>query len=322
MSGTTRLAELLEQLVDYARHVTAFDSCAVCLRAEGGDHFNVVVAEGYRRELLGSRFPLEAPTWAGWILRARDEPLAIRMERRTGMPILDPRERATPGASFLAVPLRAQKRVSGVVLLTRKDAAFTSRELRLLRIYCNQAAVALENAIVYEKVESLAATDALTGLYNRRYFESALSREMARAERTATKVALLVLDIDHFKSFNDTYGHAMGDLVLRKVAVVLAGALRKADVLARFGGEEFVVVLPQATEQGALESAERLRESVEHAGIHPGGPRKHVTVSIGVALFPDDAGTGEDLLKTADEALYDAKRSGRNRVSLCAKEKT
>jgi diguanylate cyclase (GGDEF)-like protein len=321
LTGTSRLAELLEHLVDYARDVTGFDTCAVCLRAEGGEHFNVVVAEGYRKELLGSRFPLEAPTWAGWVLRAREEPLAIRMERRSGMPLLDPRERAAPGASFLAVPLRAQKRVSGAVLLTRQDEAFTSRELRLLRIYCNQAAVALENAIVYEKVESLAATDALTGLFNRRYFETALSRELARAERTSSRVSLLVLDIDHFKSFNDTYGHAMGDLVLRKVASVLTGALRKADVLARFGGEEFVVVLPQATDRGALESAERLRESVERSAIHPGGPRKHVTVSIGVAMFPDDAKTAEELLKTADAALYDAKRSGRNRVSVHERNK-
>jgi len=314
LSATTRLAELLEQMVGYARDVSRFETCAVCLREEGKEHFTVVVAEGYRKDLLGSRFPLESPTWAGWVLRAREEPLAIRMERRSGMPILDPKERSTSGASFLAVPLKAQKRVSGALLLTRERESFTARELRLLRIYCNQAAVVLENAIVHERVENLAATDGLTGLYNRRYFDSAFARELSRCDRSSSSLALLLADIDHFKTFNDTYGHAMGDLVLKKVAGILSGALRKADVLARFGGEEFVILLPNVTARGALESAERLRESVAGAGIHPGGPSKRVTVSIGAALFPTDASDSESLLKAADEALYEAKHLGRNRV--------
>ena len=314
LSATTRLAELLEQMVAYARDVSRFETCAVCLREEGEEQFSVVVAEGYRKDLLGSRFFLEAPTWAGWILRAREEPLAIRMERRSGMPILDPKERSTAGASFLAVPLKAQKRVSGALLLTRQGDSFSARELRLLRIYCNQAAVVLENAMVHERVENLAATDGLTGLFNRRYFDSAFARELSRCERNTSSLALLIADIDHFKSFNDTYGHAMGDLVLKKVAGILAGAIRKGDVLARFGGEEFVVILPNVTAKGALESAERLRESVAAVAIHPGGPRKRVTVSIGAALFPAVAADSESLLKAADEALYEAKHLGRNQV--------
>jgi diguanylate cyclase (GGDEF)-like protein len=318
LSGTTRLAELLEHMVDYARDVSRFDTCAICLREEAKEQFVVAVAEGYRKEILGNRFPLEAPTWAGWVLRAREEPLAIRMERRSGMPILDPKERHLPGASFLAVPLKAHNRVSGALLLTRHGESFTSRELRLLRIYCNQAAIAIENAIVYERVENLAATDSLTGLFNRRYFESSLARELARCDRTSSRLALLMVDIDHFKSFNDTYGHAMGDVVLRRVALTLQNALRKGDVLARFGGEEFVVILPQVTHQGALESAERLRASVASSSLHPGGPRRKVTVSIGVALFPEHAapGDGEGLLLAADGALYQAKHLGRDRVEI------
>ncbi len=314
LSATTRLAELLDHMVAYARDVSRFETCAVCLQEEGKDHFSVVVAEGYRKDLLGSRFPLESATWAGWILRAREDPLAIRMERRSGMPILDPKERSNAGASFLAVPLKVQKRVSGALLLTRKGDSFTARELRLLRIYCNQAAVVLENAIVHERVQNLAATDGLTGLFNRRYFDSAFARELSRCDRSSSSLALLIADVDHFKSFNDTYGHAMGDLVLKKVAGILAGAIRKGDVLARFGGEEFVVILPNVTAKGALESAERLRESVEAAPIHPGGPRKQVTVSIGAALFPADAADSESLLRAADEALYEAKHLGRNQV--------
>lgn len=314
LSSLARLADLIENVVDYAREVAHFDTCAVCLREEGRESFVVAVAEGYRQALLGRRFPLESPTWAGWVLRSREEPLAIRIERRSGMPILDPKERPTTGASFLAVPLRAQKEVTGALFLTRKGDAFTPRELRLLRIYSNQAAAAIENAIVYERLENLAATDALTRLFNRRYFDGALARELARADRASSSLALLLLDIDHFKRFNDTYGHAMGDVVLKKVAATLARALRKADVLARYGGEEFVVLLPQVSERGALDSAERIRLSVERAQIHPGGPRKRVTVSVGLALFPKDAASGAELLKAADKALYEAKAAGRNRV--------
>ncbi len=314
LSRSSRLVELLRHVVDYAREVGRFDTCSVCLMADGNEDFSVVVAEGHRKELLGKTFPLESPTWAGWVLRAREEPLAIRMERRSGMPILDPKERPTTGAGFLAVPLRAHKRVCGALFLTREGETFTARELRLLRIYCNQAAVAIENAIVYERVENLAATDGLTGLFNRRYFEGALKRELARADRGSSNLALLLLDIDHFKSFNDTYGHVMGDLVLKKVATTLGRCLRQADVLARFGGEEFVVLLPQVSATGALESAERLRASLENAGIHPGGPRKNVTVSVGMAMFPGHAESAESLLLAADKALYQAKDAGRNRV--------
>jgi len=304
----------LRHMVDYAREVGRFDTCSVCLMSDGNEEFSVVVAEGYRKEILGKTFPLEAPTWAGWVLRAREEPLAIRMERRSGMPILDPREQATTGAGFLAMPLRAHKRVCGALFLTRDVEVFTARELRLLRIYCNQAAVAIENAIVYERVESLAATDGLTGLFNRRYLDGALERELARADRNSSSLALLLLDIDHFKSFNDTYGHAMGDLVLKKVATTLQRCLRQADVLARFGGEEFVVLLPQVGERGAVESAERIRVALERSGIHPGGPRKQLTVSIGLAMLRDHADSSEALLRAADEALYRAKDAGRNRV--------
>lgn len=314
LSSTSRLAELLRHVVDYAREVGKCDTCAICLVADGNESFSVVVAEGYRKDLLGKTFPLESPTWAAWVLRAREEPLAIRMERRSGMPILDPKESPTTGAGFLAVPLKAHQRVCGALFLTREGETFTARELRLLRIYCNQAAVAIENAIVYERVENLAATDGLTGLFNRRYFESALTRELSRADRSGTAFALLLLDIDHFKSFNDTYGHAMGDLVLKKVATTLRRCLRQADVLARFGGEEFVVLLPQVSSDGAVDSAERIRASLERSGIHPGGPRKRVTMSIGLAMFPEHGESAESLLRAADEALYAAKERGRNCV--------
>ena len=310
-----RVEQTLEEIVSFCGEVTDFETCAICLCEEGGDTFSVPVAEGYPQKVRGAQFPLGARTWAGWILRAQEEPQTIRFQLRTGMPVLYPGERVHLGAGFLGMPLLAKNRVSGALLLTRKGRAFSSNEVRLVRILCNQAAIALENARVYGRVEQMAATDALTGLFNRRYFQQALEREMSRADRGASSIALLLLDIDHFKDLNDTYGHALGDAVLKKIAGVLQATLRKGDVLARYGGEEFVVLLSQATSDGAQEFAQRIWEAVGAARIHPGGGSHRVTVSVGWALLPDDADTAESLVEHADRALYFAKETGRNKVA-------
>lgn len=317
LSSSSRLAELLRRVVDYAREVGKFDTCAVCLVADGNESFSVVVAEGYRKEILGKTFPLESPTWAGWVLRARDEPLAIRMERRSGMPILDPKERATTGAGFLAVPLKAHKRVCGAMFLTRGET-FTARELRLLRIYCNQAAVAIENAIVYERVENLAATDGLTGLFNRRYFEGALRRELARAGRSGASFALLLLDIDHFKSFNDAYGHQLGDRVLTLVAKRVVDVTTLDHEVFRYGGEEFALLAPRTGLGEAVEVGETVRKAVSGLRVarkRDSEPLRRITVSVGVSEYEP----GEPLprvLERADAALYAAKNGGRNCTSI------
>jgi diguanylate cyclase (GGDEF)-like protein len=161
----------------------------------------------------------------------------------------------------------------------------------------------------------MAITDGLTGLFNRRYFQQALERELARADRGASSLALLLLDIDHFKVLNDTYGHALGDAVLKKIADVLGETLRKGDVLARYGGEEFVVLLPQSTYQGAQEFAQRVWKAVGTAPIHPGGGALRVTASVGWALLPEDVDSAEALLEASDRALYYAKETGRNKVA-------
>jgi diguanylate cyclase (GGDEF)-like protein len=125
----------------------------------------------------------------------------------------------------------------------------------------------------------------------------------------------MILDIDHFKQLNDTYGHTVGDVVLKKVATLLRKAVRKGDVLARYGGEEFVILLPEATYRATTEIAERIRKSIAGSSIHPAGPRRRVTVSLGWALYPNDTREAEKLIELADKALYFAKDTGRNRVA-------
>jgi two-component system cell cycle response regulator len=169
----------------------------------------------------------------------------------------------------------------------------------------------------YERSMSLALTDTLTGLYNRRYASRHLATEVEQSKRTGKPLGLLLIDIDHFKTINDTHGHAAGDEVLRAVANRLSRHLRGFDTVARWGGEEFVVVMPEATLEVARSVAERLRRKVASGPvtISGGGGDVIVTVSIGVAVTGDDVSTMDDLLRAADAAMYFAKRNGRNRVA-------
>ncbi len=164
------------------------------------------------------------------------------------------------------------------------------------------------------KLERLGVTDGLTGIYNRRFFDQILPREVNRCHRLGTQVALLMLDIDHFKRFNDRLGHPAGDEALRTLVQTLGQRLRAMDFVVRYGGEEFAVVLPGADRVSALATAERLRSAVESATYCPSANSDRLTVSIGVAVFPEDADDASGLLAAADAALYTAKQAGRNTV--------
>lgn len=164
------------------------------------------------------------------------------------------------------------------------------------------------------RLERLAVTDGLTGLFNHRRFQEALHSELLRCERHKRPLAVLMLDVDFFKKVNDSMGHPAGDELLRRLAEVLAEDLRQTDLISRYGGEEFAVLLPETTKAEAMQVAERMREAVEQQINENNAWTQRITVSVGVATFPEDAQTAEALLEAADQALYVAKRQGRNRV--------
>jgi diguanylate cyclase (GGDEF)-like protein len=169
-----------------------------------------------------------------------------------------------------------------------------------------------------ESLIQRASTDYLTGLKTRRFFEEQLDRELKRAERNRSALAVVMIDIDHFKQVNDRFGHLAGDALLRQLSSTLNRDLREIDTLARYGGEEFVLLLPDTQGSGAVHLAERLRKNVEDTEWDLGSPEKvRLTISLGVSSFPDDAQSNIDLLATADAALYEAKHTGRNRVVSC-----
>jgi diguanylate cyclase (GGDEF)-like protein len=165
------------------------------------------------------------------------------------------------------------------------------------------------------QLRDLSVRDPLTGLFNRRYLEETLEREVSRASRAGTPLTVLMLDIDHFKSYNDSYGHSVGDELLRQVGAVLRNATRGSDLACRYGGEEFILLLPEAAPPAGLARAEQIREQVGALRMTAGGRGvAPVTFSIGLAAFPADGATGQALVQRADEALYAAKRAGRDRV--------
>jgi diguanylate cyclase (GGDEF)-like protein len=210
------------------------------------------------------------------------------------------------------IPLLAKKKVIGVIVVgTRTHNNLTQEEVNILESLSNYFALALQRLKMMERLAQLATIDALTGLYNRRAFFEEMETYIARINRHGGKVAILMIDIDFFKQYNDTNGHLQGDKMLKKVAQIIQKSIRAGDIAARYGGEEFVILAHAADKQEAVILAERLRESV-YKKHH----KEKVSFSIGISSYPIHGKDADTLLKRADEALFEAKRSGRNCVKV------
>ena len=210
----------------------------------------------------------------------------------------------------LCVPMMAQYETMGILHLSKRrnshGVPFTNWEISLAEAVTQQIALPLANVKMREFLREQALRDSLTGLYNRRYFEEVLEREIRRASRKQTPVGLIMFDVDHFKELNDTRGHLAGDEYLRAVAAFLRSRLRSADVICRYGGDEFAIVMPEASLEDTIKKAEELRKGTKSLNL---------TISVGAAAFPDHGSTVEALIMEADTALYAAKTQGRDQVN-------
>jgi diguanylate cyclase (GGDEF)-like protein len=220
--------------------------------------------------------------------------------------------------SLIAVPLKMQDEIIGVLYLDDfVPRRFPKERLELLAVFGSFATMSIDNARLHQRTLELASTDGLTGLFNHRQFKKMFAEELARAQRYQKPLSIILCDVDNFKMFNDSYGHPNGDVVLQEMAGLLRELLRGCDTIFRYGGEEFVILLPETSIADALRVAERLRSCVETSSPAFLGEitRSHgVTVSVGVAAFPDDGDSTTQLLKTVDELMYAAKRTGKNQV--------
>jgi len=219
--------------------------------------------------------------------------------------------------TYLCIPILAQGEALGILHFqaTKEAPALADAELSLKTTFAGQVGLSVANIRLREALRTQSIRDPLTGLYNRRYLTETLDREIRRAVRAAQSLGVLMLDLDHFKKFNDTYGHDAGDTVLRETASFLSKSIRIEDIVCRFGGEEFVVILPTADLAAAHARAERIRSKLhELIVLHQGQSLGTITVSVGVAALPVHGTTPKELLEAADAALYRAKREGRDRV--------
>ncbi len=228
--------------------------------------------------------------------------------------------------SFVSVPVRIEDRIIGVLNLSDKitGEAFDEDDLKLIQSFATQAAIVMERNSFYTQIEELrrlSITDPLTGLLNRRYLLDRLEEELSRSQRHGRLFSLLMLDIDGFKDYNDTFGHPMGDRALKAISEAILNSVRSIDIVSRYGGDEFMVILPETDKALAVSIAERLKSdvgktelanSLTDAGLSP----SNLTLSIGIASYPEDGNTTEMLIEHVDKALYLAKNKGRNRIEV------
>ncbi len=313
LSSKLDFKQISALILDLLKRVISYD-IGVFLTVEGTD----LKVAGIRRpkdirNLIGETYPLAGSRLCN---------MAIQRKRPLVSPIVDPGDILLPLSpdldvrSFLGVPIVFGDHAIGLVALYNiGERAFTEEEARVAELFASQVAIALDNSRRVEQFEKLAVTDELTGLYNRRAFASMGEKEVGRARRYQRPLALILFDIDHFKDVNDRYGHLFGDHVLRVLTERVTRTTRTTDIVCRYGGEEFIVLMPEAGRDEAVAMAERLRQEISRMTIVTAGGTLSLTISLGVAeLGRNEDENFEGLVSRADRAMYQAKAAGRNTV--------
>lgn len=316
ISSAHRLEDLMEVLAREAAKIGRADASAIFFFSEQ-DELVICGARGLSAADVAeyNRRPL----------KRTDAVVREVIERRLECADLDPagdpdraRMAVLPTASsHYAVPIAVEGKSLGLISIADRDGCqLTEDARRMLSALASQAGLAVEQIRLNEQTKVMAITDGLTGLYNHRYFQERLAVELERATRFAHPLALVMVDVDKFKQFNDRHGHLAGDAVLEGLGAVLKETTRRIDLAARYGGEEFAVILIETSLEEAVSYAERLRARVDERLLAPEVPQgaEHITISAGVAVFPQNGAMPEPLILAADKALYQAKAAGRNRV--------
>ncbi|MBI3995635.1 MAG: sensor domain-containing diguanylate cyclase, partial [Nitrospirae bacterium] len=312
----------LETMADKIKEIIPYDHCFIFLVEPGERSAELKVVRGFSDDpLIEQPIPLHEG-FLSLVVKRRLPILKVDLhERERGKGVFPSGAgiRLRP-ASFLGLPMIVQDHVIGILAITsQRPGAFDEQHKEFLKMLCGQAAVSIADAKLHDEVNRLATTDGLTGVANHRRFQERLNDEFERQAREAGRFTLIMGDVDHFKKINDRFGHPVGDQVLRQVAAALVKTVRKIDVVARYGGEEFGVILLNSGPKESFQLAERIRKAVE--GLSPmvhGEPLK-ITISLGMAVYPDDARDRQTLIERADRALYAAKHNGRNQTCLYSK---
>lgn len=324
------LDRVLDMVVDGIVRLTGAGSCSIMLLDEERQYLRIRKARGLPEEVVKSAVRRIGEGVSG-IVAQTGKPLFIGDVRKAkDIPICGGSHYRSP--SLICVPLKVRDQVIGVLNANDKQGGdFTPEDMNLVTLFANQAAIAIHNAMLHHKLWQTSITDGLTQTLLKSYFKEQFARLIQEAKRAKTTLAIIMVDLDHFKDINDKYGHLAGDEVLKQVALLLRKAVRAHDLVARYGGEEFILVFPGCSAEAALKIAERLRRAIEETKIRlpattplpgtktPATPSEiRITASFGVAMFPGDGQDVESLVAAADLCLLESKRLGRNRVT-CSK---
>jgi len=312
INSTLDLKGTIKAILDQAKKVLPYDTSSVQILKDG--ELTVIGGGGWKEpdKIIGLTFPVPGDN-PNTIVMDTKEPLIIKglSENQLSFKINTPE---LIGESWIGIPLLMRNKTIGMMTFDKKEKDFfTENHIKLGKTFADHVAIALENARIYEEVKELAAVDPLTGAQNRRsFFEYALQQEKLY-KRYGTEFSIIMLDIDYFKKVNDEFGHQTGDTVLRDLVNIIKNGLRDSDFLCRFGGEEFVILLPQSDEADAYEIAERVRKSVK-SNLKIEGISTKITISCGCAgLRASELENVDSLIQIADRALYYAKKCGRDR---------
>ncbi|HEY6872195.1 MAG TPA: sensor domain-containing diguanylate cyclase [Geobacteraceae bacterium] len=319
LTSTLDLQEILNVIMEKVSLLLKPHSWSLLLVDEGsGDLVYEIAVSPAAKRFKGVRLA-RGDGVAGWVA-LQGEARLIPDIRAEGHSFPSPAYKAVhPVRSVLCVPVKSKNRTLGVVELvnTDKERCFDEADLKILSTIADYAAIAIENASYFRKVNELAITDDLTGLYNSRHLHAILDYEVERASRYEADLSLVFIDIDFFKNINDTYGHLVGSRLLTEMGHLIRLHIRKVDIAARYGGDEFVIVLPNIAKAGAYSMAAKLRRLINaHDFLAEDGYRIHITASFGIAAFPEDAQTKIDLISLADRAMYEVKAGSRDGIKM------
>lgn len=315
--------EVLTSIVSAATGAVDAPAGSLALYDRKSRTFYLATSVGFSKHFIAvQRWTARPGGLTSRILDAKDDVYVIEDIEEAGVDINEVLKREGV-KSIAAAALRIGDELLGILYVDAfEPREFSGRERLALALLAKIAALALQKYELIEQMRTLAITDDLTGVYNHRYLNERLGQEIARASRLGHPVSVIMLDIDHFKKYNDANGHEAGDTALRQIASILKDGVRASDVVARYGGEEFLLILPDTPKDVARVVAERIRRIVEDTQFEgeQAIPGKKLTISAGVATWPEDCEDAACLVRNADDALYEAKRMGRNRVVLANQE--
>lgn len=319
LTSSLNLDSILQTIMEKVAAYFQPDTWSLLMTDDEQHELYFAIAVGEASESLKSVRLRIGEGIAGWVAK-HGEPLLV--------PDVSKDERFAPRVdqltqwetrSILCVPLASKNKILGVIQLINVDmSSFGSDQVMLLQALADYAAIAIDNARAVEKIQELTITDDCTGLYNARHLYSTIDSEVYRSIRFGYEFSVLFLDLDRFKLVNDTYGHLIGSRLLLEIGTTIKNRLRLIDYAFRYGGDEFVVLLPQTNKNSALVVARRMLEILRTTQFHVGdGLDLNVRASIGVASFPDDAKTAHDLIRQADEMMYIIKNTTRDGIAVC-----